>query len=119
MYSILFSNLQCRHQIQEVLSLDHLSEYVPLPVDVVKLMQKMEILIKLIYWQRETKPGSYAENIVRDHNTLWKRNLERKARPKEGVMDESDVEMGMVLGRLDVPRVSESGSRRASASSWP
>ena len=48
-----------------------------------------------------------------------KRNLTRRGRLKPGVIQEGDVEMGMVSDRLDVSAVNEPGSRRARGVPWP
>ena len=92
----------------------------PLPDDVLELMKQTEELVELIYWEPEVKPGSYAEQIAMTREAFRKRNPTRRGRPKPGVMQEGDVEMGMVSDRLDVPAVNEplAGSRKRGVP-WP
>jgi len=82
-------------------------------------MKQTEELVELIYWEPVIKPGSYAEQIAVTREASRKRNLTRRGRPKPGVMQEGDVETGMVSDRLDVPAVNEPGSRRARGVPWP
>jgi hypothetical protein len=76
----------------------------PLPDDVLELMKQTEKLVELIYWEPEVKPGSYAEMAAKRREALRRQNPIRSSRPKPGVMQEGDVEMGTVSDTISVPQ---------------